>query len=190
MVDAGWPRGAGGAFTLIKGMQVLHAGSHQLILLELDSSLLLQGAKETGFECEVADSDRYVTLRIEATERDQPLLWVDAADPSLGNWFARCQFYVDGRSGMVLQTPFLVANSLDRRGRVEPQSLRVQIRKELPAHFRLPGRQPLSEKMLYAVLFNFFNALQKVGGGVCGGPLVTPVATKADTPPLPPFTRG
>lgn len=171
-------------------MQLLHAGSQQLILLELEPSLLLQGAKETGFECEVADSDRYVTLRIEATEREQPLLLFDAADATHGIWFSRCQFYVDGRSGSVLQTPFLIANSRDRRGRLEQRALRVQVRKELPAHFRLPGRQPVNEKMLYAVLFNFFNALQKVGVGVCGGPLVQPLATKADTPPSPPFTRG
>lgn len=170
-------------------MQLLQAGSHQLILLELEPSLLLQGARETGFDCEIADSDRYVTLRLEATDRDQPLLLFDAADTSHANWFARCQFYVDGRSGMVLQTPFLVGNAFDRTGRLEVRALRVQVRKELPAHFRLPGRQPLNEKMLYAVLFNFFNALQKVGVGVCGGPLVTPLASKADTPPSPPFTR-
>jgi hypothetical protein len=171
-------------------MQLLQAGVHQLILLELDPSLLTQGARETGFDCEVSDTERYVTLHIEAPDRDQPLLLFDAADTSLANWFGRCQFYVDGRSGAVLQTPFLIANSYDRRGRIEPRALRVQVRKELPAHFRLPGRQPVNEKMLYAVLFNLFNALQKVGVGVCGGPLVTPLATKADTPPSPPFTRG
>lgn len=177
-------------FTLEEAMQLLQAGSHQLILLELDTSLLLQGAKEAGFDCEIADSDRYVTLRIEATDRDEPLLLFDASDPGHANWFSRCQFYVDGRSGAVLQTPFLIANSFDRRGRIETGALRIQVRKELPAHFRLPGRQPLNEKMLYAVLFNFLTALRKVGVGVCGGPLVKPVANKADTPPSPPFTRG
>lgn len=171
-------------------MQLLQAGSHQLILLELESSLLQQGARETGFDCEIADSERFVTLRLDAAEREQPLLLFDAADPAHAIWFSRCQFYVDGRSGAVLQTPFLIGNVHDRRGRLEAQKLRVQVRKELPAHFRLPGRQPVNEKMLYAVLFNFFNALQKVGVGVCGGPLVTPLASRADTPPAPPFTRG
>ncbi|MCL4793275.1 MAG: hypothetical protein KJZ84_01865 [Bryobacteraceae bacterium] len=171
-------------------MQLLQAGAHQLILLELDSSLLAQGAQEAGLLCEITDGERFVTLRVEAPDNDQPLLLFDAADAGLANWFSRCQFYVDGRSGAVLQTPFLIANSFDRRGRVEPQALRIQVRKELPAHFRLPGRQPVNEKMLYAVLFNFLTALQKVGVGICGGPLVKPLATKADTPPSPPFTRG
>lgn len=171
-------------------MQLLQAGTHQLILLELDTSQLLQGARESGFDCEIADSERYVTLRLEAADRDQPLLLFDASDPANAIWFSRCQFYVDGRSGAVLQTPFLISNVYDRRGQLQPRALRIQVRKELPAHFRLPGRQPVSEKMLYAVLFNFFNALQKVGVGLCGGPLVVSLATKADTPPSPPFTRG
>lgn len=171
-------------------MQLLQAGAHQLILLELEPSLLNQGARETGFDCEISDSGRYVTMRIEATDRDQPLLLFDASHTANAIWFSRCQFYVDGRSGAVLQTPFLIGNVHDRRGQLLPRALRVQVRKELPAHFRLPGRQPVNEKMLYAVLFNFFGALQKVGVGVCGGPLVVPLATKADTPPSPPFVRG
>lgn len=171
-------------------MQLLQAGSHQLILLELEPSLLVQGARECGFDCEVSDSGRYVTLRIEAPDRDEPLLLFDAAEPGNAIWFSRCQFYVDGRSGAVLQTPFLISNVHDQRGRLLARALRIQVRKELPAHFRLPGRQPVNEKMLYAVLFNFFNALLKVGVGLCGGPLVAPLATKADAPPSPPFTRG
>ena len=169
---------------------MLHAGSHQLLLLELESDLLKQGASETGYECVVEESNRLVTLHLELEDRDAPLLLFDASDPGNAGWFSRCQFYVDGRTGAVLQTPFLVANLRDRSGRVSRQGVRLQIRKELPVYFRLPGRQPVNEKSLYAVLFNFLNALREVGVGVCGGPVVTPLAGKADAPPSPPFSRS
>ena len=51
-------------------------------------------------------------------------------------WFSRCQFYVNGLSGAVLQTPLILANSRDAHGKLE-QAVRISLKKELPASFRL-----------------------------------------------------
>jgi hypothetical protein len=107
-------------------------------------------------------------------------LLFDAADPGNLGWFSRCTFYVDGRTGIVLQTPISIANLRDRSGRPLPNAVRLQIAKELPPTFRLPGKQPVTEQMVYAVLFNFLNALAKTGVGVCGGPVVQPLAGRTD----------
>jgi hypothetical protein len=42
------------------------------------------------------------------------------------------------------------------------------------------GKQPVTEQMVYAVLFNFLNALAKTGVGVCGGPVVHPLAGRTE----------
>jgi hypothetical protein len=161
-------------------MQLVYAGSTRLILLELEADLLRQGATELGFECEVSDLSRMATLDLEVAEGETPLLLFDAADPANGGWFSRCQFYVDGRTGAVLQTPFLIANRWDERGRLMTRALRLQIRKELPHAFRLPGQQPVNEKMLYAVLFNFLQALRHVGVALCGPGVVRPLAGRTE----------
>jgi hypothetical protein len=54
-------------------------------------------------------------------------------------------------------------------GNVLQNAVRLQINKELPSTYRLPGKQAVTEQMLYAVLFNFLNALLTTGVGVCGG---------------------
>jgi hypothetical protein len=161
-------------------MQLLQAGKHQLVALEFDPDLLRQGAQETGFELELDDQPRVLNLLLSAPNRETPLLLFDAADPANTGWFSRCTFYVDARSGLVLQTPFYVSNRLDAQGRLNPRALNVQVLKELPAHFRLPGRQPVAEKTLYAVLFNLLAALQRVGVGVCGNGVVRPLAGRID----------
>ena len=163
-------------------MQVLQAGDNQVVLLELDCDLLRQGAEEAGYECAVVDDTRVTTLQLSAPEREAPLLIFDAADPGNANWFSRCQFYIDGRSGGVMQTPFAVANLRDAAGRLHSKALKLQIQKELPLHFRLPGRQAVNEKLLYGVLFSFLSALLKVGVGLCGPGLVQPLAARTDAP--------
>jgi hypothetical protein len=109
-----------------------------------------------------------------------PLLLFDAADPGNLGWFSRCQFYVDGTSGAVLQTPLSLANQRDRHGRTLPYSVRIQVMKELPGTFRMPGRQPVNEQVIYAVLYNLLNALLNTGVGVCGGPIVKPLAGRTE----------
>lgn len=152
-----------------------------MVLLELDPELIRQGAKETGFECKATDHGRCLSLELSAPEREGPLLLFDAANPANTNWFLRCQFYVDGRTGAVLQTPFTVTNQTDAGGRVRTRAVRLSIQKELPAHFKLPGRQAVNERVLYSVLFNLLNAFQNVGVGICGQGPVKPLAGKVES---------
>jgi hypothetical protein len=161
-------------------MRVLQAGQHKLILLELEPELVANIARRAGFETKLKDSERSITLDLTAPGRQAPLLLFDAADPANLGWFSRCQFYVDGRSGGVMQTPISLANKRDRGGRAQPNSVRVNISKELPASFRLPGKQPLTEQVMYALLYNFLDALMKTGVAVCGGSVVQALAGRTE----------
>jgi len=157
-------------------MQVLQAGHHKIIYLELETELVTNIAKQAGFETRFKDSPRSITLDLTATTRNGPLLLFDAADPANLGWFSRCSFYVDGRTGGVMQTPITLANKRDRSGKPQMYAVRLHISKELPVSFRLPGKQPLTEQVFYALLFNFLSALIKTGVAVCGGPSVQPLA--------------
>ncbi len=161
-------------------MQVLQAGQHKLILLELDLDLVNSVVKQAGFDGKLEDSTRSLQVDLTALDRQGPLLLFDAADPANLGWFSRCQFYVDGRTGNVMQTPLAVANARDRGGKNAPNSVRVRIAKELPAGFRMPGRQPVTEQVVYALFFNFLNALTKTGVAVCGGTVVQPLAGRTE----------
>jgi hypothetical protein len=161
-------------------MQVLQAGQHKLIFLELEPELVTSIARQAGFEARLRDGARTIQLDLTATARESPLLLFDAADPGNLGWFSRCQFYIDGRTGGVLQTPITVANKRDRSGKTYPQALRVSISKELPATFRLPGKQPLTEQVFYHLFFNFLSALTKTGVAVCGGSAVQPLAGRGE----------
>ena len=123
---------------------------------------------------------RVLSLDLAANGRQAPLLLFDAADPGNLGWFSRCQFYVDGSSGAVLQTPLSLANQRDRLGKMQLNAVRVQIAKELPGSFRMPGRQPINEQVVYAVLLQLLNALLNTGVGVCGGPTVKPLAGRTE----------
>lgn len=161
-------------------MQVLQAGQHKLILLELDPDLVNNVAKQAGFESRLEDSPRSLRIELTAADREGPLLLFDAADPANLGWFSRCQFYVDGRSGNVMQTPLAVANFKDRAGKTVNNSVQVRIAKELPAGFRMPGKQAVTEQVVYALFFNFLNALTKTGVAVCGGAAVKPLAGRTE----------
>ena len=161
-------------------MQVLEAGPNKYILLELDPDFVGNIAKQAGFAIRIDDGERVMALDLSANERQAPLLLFDAADPGNLGWFSRCQFYVDGQSGSILQTPLSLANQTDKAGRAMPHSVRLQITKELPGSFRMPGRQPVTEQVIYAVLFNLLNALLNTGVGVCGGSTVKPLAGRTE----------
>src|SRR5258706_9157154 len=150
-------------------MQVLKAGEHKLLLLELDKEFIENVERQAGFEFKMEDQSGRILLELNASGRQAPLLLFDAADPAISGCFSRCNFYVDGRSGAVLQTPIQVANQRDRGGRALPHSIRLQINKKLPASFRLPNPPAVTEHMVYPALYNFLNALLNTGGGVCGG---------------------
>jgi len=162
-------------------MQVLHAGQHKLIFLELQPELVSNIARQAGFETRAKDGPRVIQLDLTAAGRTAPLLLFDAADPANLGWFSRCQFYIDGRTGMVMQTPMTLANRRDRSGRAHHNAVRLSIAKELPATFRLPGKQPITEQVFYALLFNFLSALTKSGVAVCGGPVVQPLAGRTES---------
>jgi len=162
-------------------MQVMQAGRHKLLLLELDPEFITNIVKQAGFEFRLDDGARQLTLELIASDRQAPLLLFDAADPGNLGWFSRCQFYVDGRTGGVLQTPITVANQRDRSGNVLPNAVRVQVAKEIPANFRMPGKQAVTEQMVYAVLYNFLSALMSVGVGVCGDGVIKPLAGRTES---------
>lgn len=161
-------------------MQVLQAGQHKFIFLELQADLVTNIARQAGFEARAKDSPRSIQLDLSVTGSQAPLLLFDATDPANLGWFSRCQFYVDGKSGAVMQTPITLSNRRDRSGRAHLNGVRISIAKELPASFRLPGKQPLNEQVLYALLFNFLSALTKTGVAVCGPGGVKPLAGRTE----------
>jgi hypothetical protein len=161
-------------------MQVLQAGERKLVLLELDTETVENILKQAGVQHRINDSPRSMSIDVLATDRTSPLLLFDASDPGNIGWFSRCQFYVDGTSGTVLQTPIALSNLKDSNGKALPHSVHLQIAKELPATFRLPGKQPVNEQMVYAVLFNFLNALLNTGVGLCGRSVIQPLAGRTE----------
>jgi hypothetical protein len=161
-------------------MQVLLAGLHKLILLELESDTISKIARNAGFESRLRDGPRFMQLDLRAEGRQAPLLLFDAADPANLGWFSRCQFYVDGRTGIVMQTPLTLANRRDRSGRTQPDGVRLSIARELPATFRLPGKQSLNEDVFYSLLQNFLQALTQTGVAVCGGAAIQPLAGRTE----------
>jgi hypothetical protein len=161
-------------------MQVLQAGQHKLIYLELQPEMVTNIAKQVGFDTRTKDGQRSIQLELSTPARQSPLLLFDAADPANLGWFSRCQFYVDGRTGCVMQTPITLANKRDRAGKANRNSVRIGIAKELPAGFRLPGKQPLTEQVFYSLLFEFLTALTKTGVAVCGGGVVQPLAGRTE----------
>lgn len=161
-------------------MQVLQAGQHKLIYLEVEPDMVTSIARQAGFDTKARDGQRSMTLDLSFPGRHSPLLLFDAADPANLGWFSRCQFYVDGRTGLVMQTPISLANKRDRGGRTQRNAVRLLISKELPATFRLPGKQPLTEQVFYHLLFDFLNALAKTGVAVCGGGVVQPLAGRTE----------
>src|SRR5436189_4318691 len=176
-------------------MQVLQAGQHKLILLELDLDLVTTIAKQAGFEVKSEDTPRSLSLDLNAAGRQAPLLLFDAADQANLGWFSRCQYYVEGRTGVIMQTPITIANQRDRGGRAIPDAVRLRIAKELPSSFHLPGKQPITEQVVYALLYNVLSALTKngaseivSGGMVFGG--VTPGRLLAGPAILLPTHRG
>ena len=161
-------------------MQVLQAGPHKFLLLELDGEFLESIARKAGFDSRLAEQERSVVLDLSAEDRQSPLLLFNAADPGNLGWFSRCQFYVDGASGAVLQTPLFLANQRDRSGRALPHAVRLQITKELPIDFRLPNKAAVTEKTVYQVLNDFLEALMNTGVAVCGGSVVKPLAGRTE----------
>jgi len=162
-------------------MQVLQAGQYKLIYLELQPEIVTHVARQAGFDTRARDGERSMQLDLSTPAREGPLLLFDAADPANLGWFSRCQFYVDGRTGLVMQTPLILANKRDRGGKPQRNSVRLVISKELPVTFRLPGKQPLTEQVFYLLLSNFLTALIKTGVAVCGAGAIQPLAGRTES---------
>lgn len=140
-------------------------------------------AAQAGFACKVNEHARGLVAELTAEAREGPLLLFDAADAANLGWFSRCQFYVDGTTGAVLQTPLFLANQRDARGRPMGQAVRLQIAKEIPLGVKIAGRQQVNEQVVYGVLANFLAALQQTGVAVCGGNVVKPLAGRIEESP-------
>jgi hypothetical protein len=156
-------------------MRYLQAGGRRLVALEPDPDAIRSICQRAGFACEIEESPRQIVLKVNPSDDGQPFLLFDASEPANLGWFSRCQFYVDGFTGAVLQTPLTVAN-VRERGQLKTNQLRVALSTELPAAFRLPGRQTVSEDVLYSLLYSFLTALRETGVGICGRGSVQPLA--------------
>ncbi len=156
-------------------MRYLQAGGRQLVALEPDHDVIRNLVQQAGFGCAIEETSRQLILEVTPSAEGDSLLLFDAAQPSNLGWFSRCQFYVDGLTGAVLQTPLTVANCIEN-GKPVANRLRVALSTELPAGFRLPGRQNLSEQVVYALLYNLLTALRENGVAVCGKGSVQPLA--------------
>ena len=156
-------------------MRFLQAGGRQLVALEPDHDVIRNLVQQAGFECSIEETSRQLILEVTPSAEGDSLLLFDAAQPSNLGWFSRCQFYVDGLTGAVLQTPLTVANCMED-GRPISNRMRIALSTELPAGFRLPGRQNLSEQVVYALLYNLLTALRENGVAVCGKGSVQPLA--------------
>lgn len=156
-------------------MRILQAGDRQLLGLEPEQEILQNLVAQAGFDCELQESDRQVVLEVKPTAPSDPILLFDAGHAANLGWFSRCQFYVDGFSGVVLQTPLTIANCRDAEGR-PLHRVRIALSKELPTSFRVPGHEQVSEQIVYTVLYNLLVALRETGVAICGGSAVEPLA--------------
>lgn len=151
-----------------------------MLALEFEHDIIEQMMQQLNLDCRIEEDPRSLVLHLTAINRQSPLLLFDAADPANLGWFSRCQFYIDGQTAAVLQTPFWIANVRERRGNANPMAVRIKVSKELPENFRLPGNSAINEQNIYNILFNFLNALVSNGVAVCGTGLVRPLAGRGD----------
>ena len=59
-------------------MQVLQAGPHKFIYLELEADTIAMLAKQAGFDSKAKETDRLIQLDLSAPSREGPLLLFDA----------------------------------------------------------------------------------------------------------------
>jgi len=160
-------------------MKYIQAGERDMIALEPEHEMIYNLATQAGFECSINEDDRAITVAAKPQSLKDPLVLFDASDPANMGWFSRCQFYVNGLSGAVLQTPLILANSRDAHGKLE-QAVRISLKKELPASFRLSGSQAINEQVVYALLYNILVALKGSGVAICGKGTVEPLAGRTE----------
>ena len=156
-------------------MRILHAGKQQLIGLEPEHEIIENLVSQAGYECSLEETEQQIIIEVTPASATDPILLFDATDGANQAWFSRCQFYVNPVSGAVLQTPLTIANCRDAEGNTLHR-LRVALSKELPASFRLPGDQTVSEQVVYAILYRLLVALRESGVAICGAGGIEPLA--------------
>jgi hypothetical protein len=157
-------------------MQVLQSGQHKWIFLELEGELVSNIAKREGFDAKLKDSSRNMVLELTAQGRQAPLLLFDASDPANLGWFSRCTFYVDGRSGAVMQTPMTVGNKRDRGGKARMKFRPPDHPGELPASFR---RRKVAHRTGFHHLLTVLQARQERRSAVVA--LAQPLAGRTES---------
>lgn len=162
-------------------MKFLQAGDQNLVALEPEHEVVRNIASEIGYQCTVQEEERQLVAQVRPRETKASMLLFDASDPANLEWFSRCQFYVDGLSGSILQTPLILANCRDDQGQLLP-ILRIAMSKELPASFCLPDHQPVNEQVVYALFRNILAALRGDGVAICGKGAIAPLAGRGDLP--------
>ncbi len=165
-------------------MRYVQAGEQELLVLEPERDTLRQLVQQAGFTASISQEERRVLIEVSALEPAGPLLLFDAADPANLGWFSRCQFYVDSISGVVLQTPLVIANCY-KGEELDCERLRISMSTEVPAGFRLAGRKSLSEQVVYALLYNLLAALRETGVALCGSKGLRPLAGAGRRKPVP-----
>ena len=66
----------------VEQLQVLQAGQHKLIYLEVEPDMVTSIARQAGFDTKARDSQRSMQLDLSFPGRHSPLLLFDAADPA------------------------------------------------------------------------------------------------------------
>ena len=156
-------------------MRILQAGKQQLIGLEPEQEIIENLVAQAGYEFSLDETEQHIVIEVRPAGATDPILLFDATNEANQAWFSRCQFYVNPVSGAVLQTPLTIANCRDAKGHALHR-LRVALSKELPASFRLPGDQTVSEQVVYAILYRLLVALRETGVAICGAGGVEPLA--------------
>ena len=163
-------------------MQVLQAGQHKLIYLELEPEMVSSIAKQAGFDTKAKD------------RRARHHAGPHGGRPAVAAAAVRCGR--SGQPGMVFALPVLHgwphrggdANAHHPGEQARP---RRQARSAIPcasisprncrpaSGCRASSRSP--SRCLYALLFNFLNALMKTGVAVCGGDAVQALAGRTES---------
>ena len=97
-------------------------------------------AGQAGFDARTRDGQRSMNVELSAVERNAPLLLFDAADPANLGWFSRCQFYVDGRTGAVMQTPITLGQQARPRRKAAPKLRARRHLEGTPRHLSPAGQ--------------------------------------------------
>ncbi len=102
-------------------MQVLQAGRHKLLLLELDTEFVENIARQAGFEFRLADQERCMVLDLNAEGRQAPLLLLRRRGSCKPRAGSRAASSTSTASPARCCKPRSRSQIKDRNGRAAPQ---------------------------------------------------------------------